>query len=103
MFFFYLDESGTGLGDERNNFFVLAAFAIHSQDWSQLDREVSTLKRRLVSWAKPEDWEIKGRDIRRGEKLFQNQNWPTGVWHFSQTISPRTVRGTLSIDSIPLL
>lgn len=75
MYLFYLDESGTGLGDERNNFFVLAAFAMHVQDWTHLDREVSAIKRRLISWAKPEDWEIKGRDIRRGEKLFQSQDW----------------------------
>lgn len=75
MQIFYIDESGTGLGDERTHFFVLAAFAIHTHHWVQLDREVSALKRRLIGWAKPEDWEIKGRDIRRGEKLFQNQNW----------------------------
>jgi len=75
MILFYLDESGTGLGDERNNFFVLAAFCIQARDWVHLDREVAAIKRRLISWAKPEDWEIKGRDIRRGEKLFQNQHW----------------------------
>ena len=76
MFIFYIDESGTGLGDERNNFFVLAAFAIHAQDWIHLDQKTSAIKRRLISWAKPEDWEIKGRDIRRGEKLFQTHDWP---------------------------
>jgi hypothetical protein len=75
MHIFYIDESGTGLGDERTHFFVLATFAIDTRYWVQLDREVSALKRRLISWAKPEDWEIKGRDIRRGEKLFQNQKW----------------------------
>lgn len=84
MQFFYIDESGTGLGDERNNFFVLAAFAIDGRHWSQLDREISALKRRLISWAKPEDWEIKGRDIRRGEKLFQNIKWEKRAAAFTE-------------------
>ncbi|HFE67050.1 MAG TPA: DUF3800 domain-containing protein [Chloroflexi bacterium] len=75
MYFFYVDESGTGLRDKRSNFFVLAAFAIEGRDWNRLDEETSALKRRLVSWAKPEDWEIKGRDIRRGDRLFQNTKW----------------------------
>lgn len=77
MFLFYIDESGTGLGDKQTPFFVLAALAIHARDWQEMDSRVASLKRRLVSWAKPEDFEIKGRDMRRGEKFFRGQNWST--------------------------
>jgi hypothetical protein len=30
----------------------------------------------LIPWAEPEDFEIKGRDLRRGEKFFAKMNWP---------------------------
>jgi hypothetical protein len=69
MLLFYIDESGTGLKDTRTPFFVLAAVAIHVRDWQEVDSQIAGLKRRLISWAKPEDFEIKGRDMRRGEKL----------------------------------
>jgi hypothetical protein len=75
MILFYIDESGTGLRDEQSPFFVLAAVAIPADEWQRVDSRVASLKRHLVSWAKPEDFEIKGRDIRRGEKFFKNQNW----------------------------
>jgi hypothetical protein len=75
MLLFYIDESGTGLKDTRTPFFVLAAVAIHVRDWQAVDSQIASLKRRLISWAKPEDFEIKGRDMRRGEKLFRGQNW----------------------------
>ncbi|GAB4437413.1 MAG: hypothetical protein Kow00120_04720 [Anaerolineae bacterium] len=75
MIFFYIDESGTGLRDSRSPFFVLGAVAIRAEDWPNLDHSVRQLKRHLVSWAKPEDFEIKARDIRRGEKFFAGQNW----------------------------
>jgi hypothetical protein len=74
---FYMDESGTGLGDEQSPFFVLAAVAIHARHWHEADSRVASLKRRLVAWAKPEDFEIKGRDMRRGEKFFKGQSWST--------------------------
>jgi hypothetical protein len=75
MIIFYIDESGTGLKDDRNPFFVLGCAALDSKEWQFFDSEMSSLKRRLISWAKPEDWEIKGRDLRRGEGFFVNQNW----------------------------
>jgi len=75
MIFFYVDESGTGLKDPRNPYFVLGCVAIDSSDWRRIDTEVYTLKRRLISWAKPDDWEIKGRSLRRGDDFFSNQNW----------------------------
>jgi hypothetical protein len=76
---FYVDESGTGLRDQQSPFFILAAVGIHIRDWQVVDRQVASLKRRLISWAKPEDFEIKGRDMRRGEKLFTGQDWDTRV------------------------
>lgn len=75
MILFYVDESGTGLRDERTPFFVLTAVGIPTDRWQTTDSQVASLKRRLVSWAKPEDFEIKGRDIRRGEKFFKGQDW----------------------------
>jgi Protein of unknown function (DUF3800) len=65
MILFYMDESGTGLGDTQTPFFLLAAAAIPTAAWQTVDSQVTALKRRLVGWAKPEDYEIKGRDIRR--------------------------------------
>lgn len=75
MLHFYVDESGTGLGDHRSPYFLLAAIGIPASAWREIDAQVLALKRRLVSWAKPEDFEIKGRDLRRGEKFFKGQSW----------------------------
>lgn len=76
MFLFYIDESGTYLKDKRSDYFVLGCLAIDATDNPDLDSSVSALKRRLISWAKPEDWEIKGRDLRRGENFFEQKKWP---------------------------
>lgn len=75
MFLWYMDESGTGLGDKRTPFFLLSCISFRAADWTGIDNSVSELKKRLVKWAKPEDFEIKGRDIRRGEKFFAALNW----------------------------
>ena len=75
MQLFYVDESGTGLSDERTPYFILAAIVIPSEQWQAVDSQVTALKRRLVSWAKPEDFEIKGRDMRQGEKFFKPLSW----------------------------
>jgi len=82
MWLFYIDESGTGLKDSQSPYFVLAATAIPAESWAEVDSRVAALKRRMISWAKPEDFEIKGRDIRRGEKLFRGQNWETRMTAF---------------------
>jgi hypothetical protein len=79
MILFYIDESGTGLGDVRSPYFVLAAIAISAAEWRSFDSQVIALKRRLISWVKPEDWEVKGRDLRRDEKFFRSYNWPARV------------------------
>lgn len=79
MILFYIDESGTGLKDKHSSYFVLSAFGIPVEEWSSVDHHVATLKQQIVAWAKPEDFEIKGRDIRRGEKFFKGQNWDTRV------------------------
>ncbi len=75
MILFYIDESGTGLKDRRSPFFVLGSIAIDAREWQRVDSEISSLKRRLISWAKPEDWEIKGRNLRRGDGIFAKRNW----------------------------
>lgn len=82
MLLFYMDESGTGLKDTGTPFFVLAAVAIPAASWRAVDSQIASLKRRMVSWAKPEDFEIKGRDLRRGEKFFKNLDWPARVRAF---------------------
>lgn len=66
---FYVDESGTNWKGQTD-FFFLASFAIHIQHWSQMDREVSALKKELFPGKEPEGWEIKGRDIWQGEGSF---------------------------------
>jgi hypothetical protein len=76
MLLFYIDESGTGLEDKRSPFFVLSAFAVFATECRLLDEKVTQLKRQIFPWAKPEDFEIKGRDIRRGEKFYKNLDWP---------------------------
>ncbi len=75
MILFYMDESGTGLKDRASRYFVLAALAIDARDWSRLDSDITALKRQIIGWARPEDWEIKGRDLRRGDKFFRSFNW----------------------------
>ena len=82
MLLFYIDESGTGLKDQRSPYFILCAFSIAASDWAKMDSQVAALKRHLVSWAKPEDFEIKGRDMRRGEKFFRGQDWETRIEAF---------------------
>jgi hypothetical protein len=69
---FYVDEGGTGWKDMETNFFFLASFAIHVQNWSQMDRKFSALKKELLSRKEPEDWELKGRDIWQGQGSFKN-------------------------------
>ncbi|MCP4168382.1 MAG: DUF3800 domain-containing protein [Chloroflexi bacterium] len=71
MIFIYIDECGAGLKDERSPYFVLAALSMPASEWQQLDSQISVQKRQIISYAKPEDWEIKGREMRRGEKLFR--------------------------------
>jgi hypothetical protein len=75
MHLFYVDESGTGLKDRRSRYFVLAALGLPAEAAAALDSSVTELKRRMVSWAPPEDFEIKGRDLRRGEKLLKGISW----------------------------
>ena len=75
MILLYIDESGTGLKDRQSPYFVLSALAVPSQNSREIDAQVISLKRQLVSWAKPEDFEIKGRDLRRGDKLFRGLDW----------------------------
>lgn len=79
MILFYVDESGTGLGNKDSFYFVLSATGIPAQEWETVDSQIAALKRRLVGWAKPEDFEIKGRDMRRGEKFFQRMDWPERI------------------------
>lgn len=69
---FYVDEGGNGWKDGETDFFFLASFAIHVQQWSQMDREVSALKKDLLSRREPEDWELKGRDIWQCPGSFKN-------------------------------
>lgn len=75
MILFYVDESGTGLGDSKTPYFVLGSIGISAEDLPEIDKAFTGLKRRLMSYLIPEDWEIKGRDLRRGEGVFKGLNW----------------------------
>jgi len=87
---FYVDEGGTTWNDKQTNLFFLASFAIHVQDWSQMEREVSALKKELLSRREPEDWELKGRDIWQGLGSFKNCKQEIRLGYFkkiSQTLN----------------
>lgn len=74
MLLVYVDESGTGLKDTQTPFFVYGALTIPAERWHLMDMQLTSLKRRLFSYFKTEDFEIKGRDLRRGEKPFDHLN-----------------------------
>ena len=74
MILYYIDESGTGLKDYRSPYFVLSAIAVPVEVNQSLNLAITDLKSDLVSWAKPEDFEIKGRDLRQGDKAFKSLN-----------------------------
>lgn len=76
---FYIDESGTGLRDRRRPCFVLSALCVPANEWKLVDDRVTALKQRLFSWARPEDFEIKGRDMRHGERFFSSLDWDARV------------------------
>lgn len=82
MIFFYIDESGTSLNDTRNPFFVLGCVAIDAREWPHIDSEVHSLKRRLISWAKPEDWEIKDVICGEGMDFLPTKNGRNAPKHF---------------------
>ncbi|MBI4675555.1 MAG: DUF3800 domain-containing protein [Chloroflexi bacterium] len=75
MVFVYIDESGTGINDNQTRVFVLSGIVVRGQDWHDVDEMITNFKQRLFQWALPEDWEIKGREIRRGNGFFSSFNW----------------------------
>jgi hypothetical protein len=81
---FYVDEGGTGWSDDETNLFFLGSFAIYVQHWSQMDREVSALKKELLPGKKPEDWELKGRHIWQGEGSFKGCRQESRLRAFKQ-------------------
>lgn len=99
MYFIYVDESGTGLADKRTSIFTLGAVLVEDRDLERLDQEMKSLKRAIFPYAKPEDWEIKARDIRRGEKLFKGMNWEERKSVF-QRISDFIVRLELPLFAV---
>lgn len=75
MLHFYIDESGTGLRDKRSAYFVLAATIVPAKELAVVDERVNALKRKLIPFAEPEDYEFKIRELRRGERLFRGVPW----------------------------
>jgi hypothetical protein len=76
MFIFYIDESGTNLSDKvKKDYFILASVAVHVNDCSRMFDRVSSLKQQIFPYLKPEDWEIRGRNIRQGTAPFKQKNW----------------------------
>ncbi|NEQ67085.1 MAG: DUF3800 domain-containing protein [Symploca sp. SIO1B1] len=71
MILFYIDESGTGWRDKETNFFFLVSFAAPVQQWLQIDREFLSFKRSVRPNSKPEEWELKGREIWQGVGKFK--------------------------------
>ena len=79
MFLFYVDESGTCSNDNQTNFFVLAAVAITDEHSSQIYRDISSLKQGILKKKKPEEWELKARDICQGLEYFKGWKWEARV------------------------
>lgn len=84
MVLFYIDESGTGIGKGQTPFFILTSIAIPATEWQAIDFEIAKLKRSLIHWTAPEDFEIKGRDLRQGQNLFDKWHWPERVKAFHE-------------------
>ena len=86
MFIFYIDESGTGLNDKdkkgRDDYFILAAVAVNADNCLVMSDKVSELKEQIFPHFEPEDWEIKGRDIRQGNKFFEKKKWEERIGVF---------------------
>ncbi|MCS7055419.1 MAG: DUF3800 domain-containing protein [Thermoflexales bacterium] len=101
MYFIYVDESGTGLADKRTSIFTLGAILVRDRDVESLDQELQNLKREIFPYAKPEDWEVKARDIRRGEKLFKGKNWEERKSAFQQ-ISDLIVRLQIPLFTVQI-
>jgi hypothetical protein len=87
MFLFYIDESGTGLKSQESKYFILASICIHVDDWANFYDQINSFKQQLISWAKPEDWELKGRHLRRGEEFFKSFAWEKRIQIFSDLSS----------------
>jgi hypothetical protein len=43
MHLFYIDESGTGLGDSQSPYFVMATMAVPDETWQEVDSQVAAL------------------------------------------------------------
>lgn len=91
----YIDDSGTNLGDKKFEYFVMGAFAIHSDHGHLIEERLNAFKMQLVTWAAPEDLELKGRWLQHGDQLFKklNLDWPAKVKAFHDV--------TQIIDEIP--
>jgi hypothetical protein len=59
----------------RTRYFVLSSVAVAHQNRRLLEEEIAAFKRELFTWRKPADWEIKGRDLKRGENAFAELRW----------------------------
>lgn len=96
MLLFYVDESGTGLSDKKLDYFILASVAVHIDSCPEMYRNVSSLKRNIFPYLKPEDWEIRGRNIRQGDDAFKKKSWTERISIFEN------IAATLSSPSFHL-
>lgn len=104
MWLCYIDESGTGLRDQRTPYFVYAAVAIQVDDVHQIDAQLYDLKRSWFSYVKPEDFEIKGRDMRRGvgaKNIFSGFNWAERLAAIEQ-ITQLILSLPCAIEAVPV-
>ncbi|MBI5369306.1 MAG: DUF3800 domain-containing protein [Planctomycetes bacterium] len=76
MKLFFIDESGTGMKDKGAPCFVLAATVCDAADLPSINDALRALKRRLISWAQPEDFELHGHELRHGLGVFAKLDWP---------------------------
>ncbi|MCG8367436.1 MAG: hypothetical protein MJA27_29385 [Pseudanabaenales cyanobacterium] len=53
----------------------MASIAVHIDFCPEMCRNVSLLKRNIFPYLKPEDWKIRGRNIRQGDGPFKKTSW----------------------------
>jgi hypothetical protein len=75
--FVYIDESGTAGLDSTQHFFVLAATVIKVDQCRAIQEKLTKLKQEYFHTIRPEEIEIKGRNIEQAKDFFEHINLDT--------------------------
>jgi len=75
--FIYIDESGAAGFDPVQHFFVIAALIIKVDQCRMMQEKLTKLKQEYFPAIRPEDIEIKGRNIEQAKKFFKHISFET--------------------------